>query len=313
MASGVLEPRTVPLPRPVYPGAISFVTRSCAHQQFLLHPDEETVNAVLYCIIEAAIRHGIGLIALMHMSNHLHYQVHDPHGRLPDFTRDFHRNLAKCMNVKRDRTESFFATEQGNVVQLLARGDMIAKLVYILTNPVKDGLVETVEEWPGAQTWTALRDNVPLRATRPKYYFDEDGDMPEQVEMYLTVPAELGDRESLVVELEKKIKRVESSVRAARRARGFGYLGRAGVLAQSWRDFPKTRRARRDIRPTIAAKNDEIRVTAIARRQQFLEDYRAALKALRAGSTIPFPYGTYWFARFAGSPVAPLAQLENLN
>ena len=294
----------VPLPRPVYPGAISFVTRSCTHGQFLLHPDAETVNAVVYCFVEAAQRHGIALIALIQLSNHLHYLVHDPLGRLPDFTRDFHRNLAKCMNVKLGRQEALFATEQCNVVEPISRGDMIAKLVYILTNPVKDGLVASVEEWPGVQTWTALRDDVPLRASRPGFYFDADGDMPEQVEMYLSAPPELGDRESLIAELEKKITRVERDVQAARRARGRWFLGRAGVLAQSHRDFPKTVRPRRDIRPTIAAKKTEQRIAAIAKRQQFLEEYRIASKALRAGTATPFPYGTFWFARYAGMPVA---------
>jgi REP element-mobilizing transposase RayT len=303
LASIVLARRDVPLPRPVYPGAISFVTRNCTHDQFLLHPDEETVNAVIYCFVAAAQRHGIGVIALMHMSNHLHYQVHDPLGKLPDFTRDFHRNLAKCINVRLDRKESLFATEQGNVVELIARGDMLAKLVYILTNPVKDGLVATVEEWPGAQTWTALRDNLPLRATRPRYYFDDDGDMPEEVEMYLTIPSRLGDREVLVAELEKRIRRVETNVQAARRARNRGFLGRAGVLAQSHRGFPKRRRPPRDIRPTFACKDTELRLATIAKRQHFIEDYRAASKALRAASPIPFPYGTYWFVRFAGMPV----------
>ena len=47
------------LARPVYPLTASMVTRRCTQQQYLLRPDEETNNAVIYCLAVAAQRYGI--------------------------------------------------------------------------------------------------------------------------------------------------------------------------------------------------------------------------------------------------------------
>ncbi len=76
------------------------------------------------------------------MSNHLHDAIYDREGNAPAFYEHFHKLLAKCMNALRGRWENFFSSEQVCVVRLETREDLIEKLVYIATNPVKDGLVE---------------------------------------------------------------------------------------------------------------------------------------------------------------------------
>ena len=44
------------LPRQVIPGRFYMITRRCTQRQFLLRPDEQTNNAFLYCLAEAAQR-----------------------------------------------------------------------------------------------------------------------------------------------------------------------------------------------------------------------------------------------------------------
>ena len=46
------------------------VTRHCTQRQFLLRPDDDTNNAFLYCLAEAAQRFGIDVILPCAMSNH---------------------------------------------------------------------------------------------------------------------------------------------------------------------------------------------------------------------------------------------------
>lgn len=285
------------------------VTRRCPQRQFLLRPDRETNNAFVYCLAVAAQRYEIDVLGFIQMSNHLHDAIFDRHGNAPAFYEHFHKLLAKCLNVLRGRWENFFASEQACVVRLESRADVIDKLVYIATNPVKAGLVEHVDEWPGASGYRAMLTGEPLRATRPKYFFAEDGTMPSEVTLYLTIPAELGDRDELLGEVRSRVAAVEHEERRKRAETGRPVMGRYAVLRQSWRESPVSRVPRRNLRPRIAARSLWARLEAIQRNDEFMVVHRRARLALLAGTPIPFPPGTYWWRRFAGVAVAS----EKLN
>lgn len=279
------------------------VTRRCTQRQFLLRPDRETNNAVIYCLAVAAQRYEIDVIDFTQMSNHLHDAIYDRHGNAPAFYEHFHKLLAKCMNALRGRWENFFSSEQVCVVRLETREDLIDKLVYIATNPVKDGLVARVDDWPGATGFRALLRGRPLRATRPKHFFAEDGTMPAEVTLHLTIPPELGDRDQILAEVRARVAAVEEEEARKRAETGRTVLGRYAVLRQSWRESPTSREPRRGLRPTIAARNLWARLEAIQRKREFTAAYRAARLALLAGEPIPFPPGTYWLRRFIGVAV----------
>ena len=286
------------LPRPVYPGSTLMVTRRCTQRQYLLRPDPETNNAVVYCLAVAAERCEVDVIDFTQMSNHLHEAIYDRHGNAPAFYEHFHRLLAKCMNALRGRWENFFASEQVCVVRLETQNDIIDKLVYVATNPVKDGLVARVDEWPGATGYRALMTGQPMRATRPGHYFSEEGTMPEQVTLRLAVPPELGDAEQILTQVRAQVTAVEEAEARKRAETGRTVLGRFAVLRQSWRDSPTSREPRRTLRPTIAARSLWVRLETIQRKREFTEAYGKARRALVLGTPIPFPYGTYWFHRF---------------
>jgi REP element-mobilizing transposase RayT len=280
------------------------VTRRCTQRQFLLRPHKETNNAFIYCLAVAAAKYEIDVIDFIQMSNHLHDAVFDRHGNGPAFYEHFHKLLAKCMNATLGRWENFFSSAQVNVVRLETRADLIDKLVYIATNPVKDALVEQVDDWPGASGYRALMTGTPLRATRPKKFFAEDGTMPTHVTLHLTIPPELGDREEILAEVRARVAEVEQAEARMRTETGRKVLGRYAVMRQSWRESPTSREPRRRLRPTIAARSLWARLEAIQRRREFIADYRAARRALLAGLPAVFPYGTYWLRRFMRVPVA---------
>jgi putative transposase len=274
------------------------VTRRCTQRQFLLRPDPETNNAFVYCLAVAAQRCAIDVLAFTAMSNHLHDGIYDRCGTAPEFYEHFHKLLAKCMNALRGRWENFFSSEQVCVVRLEGREDVIDKLVYIATNPVKDGLVARVEDWPGASGYRALMSGEPLTATRPSHFFAVDGTMPTEVTLHLTIPPELGDREQILAEVRARVAAVEEEEARKRQETGRRVMGRYAVLRQSWRDSPTSREPRRGLRPTIAARNLWARLEAIQRKREFTAAYREARRALLAGCPIPFPPGTYWLRRF---------------
>jgi hypothetical protein len=298
------------LPRPVYPGSAIMVTRRCTQRQYLLRPDRETNNAFIYCLGVASQRNSVEIMNFVQMSNHLHDAPYDRHGNAPAFNEDFHKLLAKCMNAQRGRWENFFSSTQPNVVRLETREALIDKLVYIAANPVLDGLVERVDDWPGSSGYRALLSGKPLHATRPKRFFSKKGKMPEEVTLYLTIPPELGDRAEILAQVQSRVAAIEEEQARIRARTGKRVLGSYAILRQSWRESPTSREPRRKLRPTFVARSLWARLEAIQRKREFIAAYRKARAALLSGTPIPFPHGTYWLRRFVGVAVEPAEKLS---
>jgi hypothetical protein len=287
----------------VLPRQFYLVTRRCAQRQFLLRPDAATNNAFLYCLIAAALRSEIDVLLPCAMSNHYHAVIYDRAGRYPEFIEHFHKLLARSQNALRGRWENLWSCEQTCVVNLVDRDAVIDKLVYTASNPVADHLVDRVHHWPGVNGLAALLAARPLRATRPLHFFRPDGNMPDALELPLTLPAELGPTAAVCSELRDRIRAIELG-RAAERARtGRRVLGRRAVLAQSWCEGPVTVEPRRNLRPRIATRSQWPRIEALLHNRAFVTGYARARDQWRNGLPAVFPAGTYWLRRFASVPV----------
>lgn len=291
--------------RQVLPGQFYLVTRRCTQRQFLLRPDDETNNAFIYCLGEAAQRFEIDVVLPMAESNHHHTVIYDRHGRCPHFLEHFHKMLARCLNARWGRWENLWAAEEVCATRLLDRDTVIAKLVYAASNPVKDLLVQHTHQWPGTNGYVHLRSSTPLRAHRPRHFFREGGVMPETVTLTLVIPSELGSAQDVIDRVCVGVQAVERDVLEHRAKTGTRILGRRRILAQSWRASPNSIEPRRTLRPRFAGKTPE-RVAALLEYKEFLATYRDARRAWIGGNPAVFPPGTYWLAQFAPIVVAPL-------
>ncbi|MGE3543339.1 MAG: hypothetical protein AB7L28_05390 [Kofleriaceae bacterium] len=261
----------------------------------MLRPDDETNNAFLYCLIEAAQKHNVEIVISQMMSNHHHEGMYNRSGDLVAFYQRFHTNLAKCINMQRDRWENVWATEQTSVVEPLTRNAWIGQLLYIAMNPVKAGLVEKVHQWPGPKFVQALLNKETLRATRPRL-FRANGPMPAVVEYRPTIPPELGDPDEIIAELRRRIAKIEE---ACARKRKRPVMGRRRVLRQSWRDTPTTHEPRRGVRPLVSSTDKWRLIERLQHNAEWLAEYHRARALWLAGEPALFPPGTYWLARFA--------------
>ncbi len=291
------------LPRQVLPHRFYLITRRCTQRQLLLRPDPETNNAFLYCLIDAASRCCIDVLLPCAMSNHYHVVIYDRAGRYPEFIEHFHKLLARSQNALRGRWENFWSSEQTCVVKLVGREAVLDKLIYTATNPVQSQLVERAHHWPGVNGLSALLAGRPLRATRPLHFFRPDGEMPDALELALTIPPELGPAPAVLTELRDRVRSIELDRAAERQRTGGRILGRRGVLAQSWRDQPESREPRRNLRPRIATPNKWARIEAIMRDRAFVVEYAEARARWRERAAAVFPVGTYWLQRFASVPI----------
>ena len=305
---GARRRRRMSIPRLVLPGQTYMITRRCTQRQFLMRPDRETNNAFIYCLAEAASRYRIEVLFTVAMSNHHHTGIHDPQGNYPAFLEHFHKLFAKCQNALRRRSENFWSSEQTSVVRLVEAGDVLNKMTYALTNPVKDGLVERARHWPGVTSLETTLRGTRLFASRPRHFFRDEGTMPETVSLSFSrpkglehlSPTEFGE---LVAE---RVRYVEETILAERRRTGGRVLGRRGVLAQKCSDRPRTPEPRGRLEPGVAARSKWSRIEALLRNREFRDAYAVARAAFIAGvRDVLFPPGTYWLRRFASAICAP--------
>ena len=292
-------------PRPVFPGRILSITRTCTQRQFLLRPDELTNEAFTYCLAEAARTCGVELILSMMEGNHHHSLVYDPHGREVEFRERLHKMVAKVQNARFNRTENLWSSCEPCVVEVADPTDLLDQPVYIATNPVKDHLVERVHHWPGPNFVKALLTGTRIVARRPRHFFRKDGTMPLEIELEMKLPDHIEGKAALLAELARRISEVEETLIIERRRTGRKIFGRGRVLRQSWRSSPTSERPRGSLRPRLAAKNPERRTMLLKRNAQWRSDYRSARSDLMAGVPTIFPFGTYWLRRFANVQVGP--------
>ena len=293
------------LPREVIPGRTYMITRRCSERRFFLRPDNETNNAFIYCLTVAAARTGVQVIFVHVASNHYHAGIRDPDGRYPEFLHYFHEFVAKSQNTLRGRFENFWSSEQTSVVRLIEPSDILDKMLYALTNPVKDPLVEHVLEWPGVNSYDATLNGTALKANRPKHFFRKDGKMPESVELRLTRPKGFEDKShaEFAALIKDRVVAFEQAKADERRAKGIHVLGREGILKQIWSASPNSDAPHFDLSPRVAAKNKWARIEALMRNKAFLEAYLNARQRLKAGAKdVVFPAGTWWLRRHAHVP-----------
>ncbi|MCE9576530.1 MAG: hypothetical protein K8W52_25495 [Deltaproteobacteria bacterium] len=292
------------IPRQVLPKTFYMITRRCTQRQFLLRPDNSTNATFLYCLAEAADRFGIEVILPSVLSNHHHTIVFDRHGRIIEFTEHLHKFVARAMNALRGRWENFWSSEPVSLVRLVDANDVLDKLVYAASNPVKDQLVDRVHHWPGVNGLSALLNDRELTLRRPRHFFRSNGTMPAEATLRLVIPPELGDPDEIRRALRARVAAVEAHHAQARAGRGEAIVGRRAITQQSWREHPPSAERRRGLRPRVAARRLCSRLEALVRDREFVSTYRECRKRWLAGLATVFPAGTYWLRRFANVPIA---------
>ncbi len=283
------------------------ITRRCTQRQYLMRPDEATNNAFEYCVLEAAERFDIDIILPSAQSNHHHTNVFDRHGRVVEFYEHFHKMYARSQNALRGRSENFWSSEEVSLVELTDVEAAIDAVVYSATNPVKDGLVERVQDWPGVNGLDALLTGKPIETTRPRHFFRADGPMPERVSRALVIPPELGDPDEFRRRVREGVAAAEKRFAEQRAREGRPVMGRKAILRQSWRAAPSSPAPRRGLRPRVAAGSAAARVEALGRNRLFEVLYRQARALWLKGAQVLFPAGTYWLRRFANVTVAQVS------
>lgn len=295
-------PRGMTMPRQVLPGRFYLLTRRTADRQFLLRPDAELNNTFLYCLALTSQRHGIQVIGFVVLSDHYHAIVYDPHGTINAFSTDFHALVARTVNKLRGRHGHFWDARAPSVVDLLTLGTVVEKLVYVMANPVRHDLVEAATHWPGLSSFSAMKENRALAATRPTHFFKARGRLPKKLSLHLVIPSELGDRAAFVAGVVEAVREVEVCRAAQRRRDKRPVVGRRRVIETPWASRASTPSPSGVLNPRFASRDDEARKAAIKQHRLFILEYRHARELWLSGLDAVFPAGTYWLQRFMNVP-----------
>lgn len=294
-------------PRRIVPGSTYLLTRRCEQRRLWLLPRGETVGTFGYLLGVVAARYGIQIHAAELMSNHWHAVVTDPRGLICEFARDLHSLVARALNHAFGRRESLWSSSGLSLVQLVGPEDVLEATVYTVTNPLAAGLVSTPSKWKGLRL-TPRDSRGEARCFHRPAYFRERPDMPERVEVRVTVP-DCWDHvgaNGFVEQFEARLRRRTTEIRAEFRAARRRFLGMRRVQKQRLGARVTSSEEPPTIRPTVACKDPDLRLRFLGLLATFRRDYRCALEAWRAGDkTVEFPWGTLKMRDAPGVVVRP--------
>jgi len=139
-------------PRRVLPHQVHMVTRRCSERRFFLKPGKLTNQIVRYALARALQLTSVELYAFVAEANHVHAIVGDPKAELPEFMGHLDSLIARALNAHYGRGENLWSPDPFSNVEIHDEETLIRELLYVYSNPVKDGLVARPEQWPGVKT-----------------------------------------------------------------------------------------------------------------------------------------------------------------
>jgi hypothetical protein len=279
---------------------------------YLLRSDPDIVNAFLYCFAYCAQKYGILLHALVQMENHYHDLISDPRGLRNEFKWKLHSLIAQC--VKAGRGDENGAME-GSVwdpnrsygrVWMESDEAFIESASYIIANPVAAGLAERPEAWRGfvSRPEDMLGRSITLK--RPECLGDS---YPPTATLRFSAPPAFEARKgSLIASVTERVAERVRDAHAAMKERGVSFRKDTDTFEISPFDSPKTKRNSDDLKPNFRAVTRAAILRAKHKLSAWRRAYRRALIAFRDGNhAVEWPAGTWWFAKYAGALVAPIA------
>jgi REP element-mobilizing transposase RayT len=287
------------------PGSLVEVTCRTVQGRLLLSPTPMLRDLTLGVLARAARLYPVELHAFAFLSNHFHLLLTVPDAqRLASFMNYLNSNLAREAGRLIRWREKFWGRRYQAILVSNEEEAQIARLRYVLAHGVKEGLVGSPLDWPGAHCVRALLDGTPVTGR----WFDRTLEsaacrkrLPMDPEAFVTVekirlaplpcwrefPAEL--RTTRIRDL---LEDIEHERLATERRTGKPPLGRDVVLRQDPRHEPN--RLKKGPAPLAHAVSRVARQALREAYRTFLAAYRRAVERLREGAgDAPFPEGSF--------------------
>ena len=286
-------------------GALVEVTLRTLHSRFLLRPGLLINQIIIGVLGRAQRKYPIRLCGYVCASNHLHLlvEVDDAH-QLSSFMRYVGSNLARKVGRLVGWRDKIWSRRYQAIVISSEEETQVARLRYCLSHGVKEGLVETVEAWPGVHcAWALMTGEVvegiwidqtqEYAARRRGETFDQMKYATREVLVLSPLPCwkHLSDemQRKLVSEL---VAEIDAEAAASRRRTGSQVLGVSAILGQH--PFDRPAKSKKSPAPRFHAVRKAARRELYEMYAWFVAAYRTASEKLRSGNRlVAFPTGSF--------------------
>lgn len=146
----------------------------------------DSIPNIIGSWLARAVRlYQVKLYGFVWMSNHMHLLIQAPQGNLADFMGYLNGQIAREVNRFLGRRHQLWARRYA-LGQVLDEPAEFERLLYILTNPQKAGIADSIEQWPGLSSAAFL-----LEGKRQRFLcFDRSNwyrnGCPEDIAPYLS-------------------------------------------------------------------------------------------------------------------------------
>jgi REP element-mobilizing transposase RayT len=287
------------------PGSLVEVTCRTVQGRLLLRPSPLLRDLTLGVLARAARLYPVEIHAFAFLSNHFHLLVTVASAqRLASFMNYLNSNLAREAGRLIRWREKFWGRRYQAILVSNEAEAQIARLRYVLAHGVKEGLVASPLDWPGAHCVRALLDGAPLsgrwidrtlehaaaRRRRPA----NPGSFMTHEEFRLAPLPCWKDLEASRVrsQIRDLVEDIERGERSGEHRTGQPPRGRDFVLRQDPRHEPN--RLKKGPAPLAHAASHPARDALKGAYRIFLAAYRHAAARLRAGARDAlFPEGAF--------------------
>ena len=287
------------------PPTLVSITCRTVQGRFLFRPGPAFNDRFLGILGRAQGRHKLILNAVSVLSNHFHVlAVPESASQLAAFMRDVKSKLARETNHLTGWSGPVFERRYEMTVVTDEDRAQIERLAYVLSQSVKEDLVERVRQWPGVHSAAALIDGTPLMGhwldrTRelaarnqreevtPQQFATEEHVSLSPIPCWAHLPPEVyRERVAALVET------VETEAALARSLKGLTVLGVKAILAKDPLHRPAA--LARSSAPLVHAATKAVRKAFYDAYAWFVAAFREAAERLRRGDReAPFPGGSF--------------------
>ena len=265
-------------------------------------------EAILSFAAKYSVRYGVKLYALSIEGNHIHGPALFPNENRADFMRDFNSSIARAVpRYTNHGGGKFWGRRYSN--EFLPNGDAIEKyFFYTVLQPVQDGLVPKISEYPGYNcfseaVWGRKRKFKVVKWGEYNARLKRDpnakiSDYTEIVELqYERLPGyeHLSQKEYAHL-MMRKLEDKRQAILEERAAEGLGFVGRENLLKAIPGSLPRNTKTSTidDHRARILTDCDQTRAEYKEWYFTVYFDYKVASADYRAGKpNVVFPHGTY--------------------
>jgi REP element-mobilizing transposase RayT len=286
-------------------GALVEVTCRAFQSRFLFRPGPILNGIILGALARAKSLYPVRICAFAFLSGHFHLILEaDDARQLSRFMGHFNSKVAREIGRLTGWREKIFGRRYQAILISSEPEAQIARLRYVLSHGVKEGLVERLKDWPGVHCVEALTEGKVLEG----WWFDRTKEYLARRRGEDFGPFQYATRETLELDPlpcwkhlpeEKRqhlaaalASEIEEEAADRRERTGVSPLGPAAILAQSPQSQPA--RTKRSPAPAVHAASVAVRRELRNAYCWFVASYRDAAEKLRAGKRDqPFPLGCF--------------------